>query len=292
MICLLKPTAHGNTVAATVDLVTELLSQDVSSPDRARRALERLQMRARASDAAVWSVTNRSAIRLMRVCGAPRDTEPAMDVLADSTILFERLRRHQAVIGHDGEVSGLEALVPEGVRSFVVVASPRGAHRLGVLVIGWDSSYPPCDESAIAHFRVADHAASPRADVPPGRALQHGRRDSRLARRSDCRPGSQRTDRRHQRRVDRVVAGPGARHRATEPGRKLFRGVPSRRRQRFPRSGVDSRRHRGGRSRRLGLAPDGVSVPGRGRPTVVPADGDAISAPRRLDRRDARADCP
>jgi signal transduction histidine kinase len=154
-IASFKPRSHASTVAATVELVTELLSQDVSSPDTARSALERLQTRTRASKAVVWSVSDTGATRLLSVGGARQDSNPAIDELDDTKILLQRLRRHQAVICHEGEVSGLEALVPEGVRSFIVVASPRSGNRLAVLVIGWDSSYPRCDGNAIAYLRIA-----------------------------------------------------------------------------------------------------------------------------------------
>jgi signal transduction histidine kinase len=149
---VLKPT---ETAAAADELVNELLSHGPVSAQAARQAIERLHTRTRAASVAVWSITDTRATRIVGV-GDEGQPDPASVLdLDDPSTLLERLRRHGAVTCHSDEVSGLEDLVSEGVRSFVVAATPRIGNVIGALVIGWGSLHPPCDESTLAHLRVA-----------------------------------------------------------------------------------------------------------------------------------------
>ncbi len=144
-----------DTAAAAIELVNELLAQGPVSAQAAKQAIDLLHIRTRAASVAVWSITDTRATRIVGVGddGQP-DPASALDLDEPSTLL-ERLRRHGAVTCHSDEVSGLEDLVSEGVRSFVVAATPKIGNVIGALVIGWGSLHPPCDESTLAHLRVA-----------------------------------------------------------------------------------------------------------------------------------------
>jgi signal transduction histidine kinase len=146
--------SEADTAAAAVELVNELVSQTSNSRDVSRRALERLQLHAHATAAAVWTITDTAATCLSCVSHGCEDPTPRAVALADQA-MAERLRRHRAVICQATDVSGLEDLVPDGVRSFVAATGPNHDGALGVLVIGWDAARAPCDDTAITHLRVA-----------------------------------------------------------------------------------------------------------------------------------------
>ena len=147
-----RRTSQAETAAAAVDLVTELLSHETVSEEVARRGLRRFETRARAVRTAVWSVTNTLATRQLSTDNAQ---QLEAHTLTEHASVLRRLYRHGAVICHSGEVCGLEDLVPKGVRSFVVAASPKAGNAFAILVIGWSSVYAPCAESAVPNLRIA-----------------------------------------------------------------------------------------------------------------------------------------
>jgi PAS domain S-box-containing protein len=103
----------------------------------------------------VWLVTETKATCLLHASGAgPRAGAVIVD-LSDRAIVIERLR-HQGVLRcRAGDISGVEPLVPEGLRSFVVATGPSPDASFAVLVMGWDTPEPPWDETAVSHLRIA-----------------------------------------------------------------------------------------------------------------------------------------
>ena len=159
---------QAETAAAAVALVTDLLSQASVSEAAGWQALERLVTRARAAKTAVWSVTNKVATRLLE----PHIERESQERLTDHSTVLTRLYRHGALICHSGDVSGLEDLVPAGVRSFVIAAGPKTGDAFGILVLGWSSVCAPCDESAVTSLRIASallhHSLTNRTVQPLG----------------------------------------------------------------------------------------------------------------------------
>ena len=140
----------------TVEVLTAVLLDDrPGDVAAARRMLEQLRLGLNASVAAVWVMTDRHARRALAVGhAAPRDTGDAL-VLDDVAIMLDRLRRNATIHCRTGQISGLEALVPDGVRAFVATAASRGDAIDGALIFGWNTAAVPADPSVEPLLRIA-----------------------------------------------------------------------------------------------------------------------------------------
>jgi PAS domain S-box-containing protein len=147
-------TPNRDVAAAVGDLIEELLQGRSNAPAVAARALDGLRRRLHAAEAVVW-LTGNAAIRgALHVGSVTRPINPVL-VPEAATVALERLRSNATILCGSGKVSGIEALVPDGVRSFAAAASRRRGDVACVLVIGWAEPAPPCDESAVVYFRTA-----------------------------------------------------------------------------------------------------------------------------------------
>jgi signal transduction histidine kinase len=149
-----QPPVEAGTAAAALELSGELLSRATVPPEIARRAFDRFRERAGAAAAVFWTITGPRAKVALRAGPGSTDEVPSVIALSEA-VLVERLRRRRTIICRAGELSGVEALVPDGVRSFAAFAAPDDEDVTGVLVVGWHTSEPPCDDDAIAHLRLA-----------------------------------------------------------------------------------------------------------------------------------------
>jgi PAS domain S-box-containing protein len=146
---------RGDVAAAMTDLADELLSERRGSTEVAARALERLRRRLYATQAVIWIVTPTGVTRAVHVGETAPDTAVATDEVGDGAMAIERLRRNGTIVCRFGEVSGVEELVPEGVRSFLATAATKRGAVTCVLVLGWADVVPPCAETAAGHLRLA-----------------------------------------------------------------------------------------------------------------------------------------
>ena len=88
--------------------------------------------------------------------GADADTPtPAVVALEDGAATIKRLRYNGMVLCRPGHVSGVEALVPPGVRSYAAAAAISRDDAAVVLIVGWPRTSPPCTESDRGHFHIA-----------------------------------------------------------------------------------------------------------------------------------------
>ena len=146
---------RGDLAAWVADLANDLLDQSVLPATAAADALDRLRWRARANRAAVWLVSGERVRRALDASESPLDTSAANIELEDGASTIEHLRRSGTAVCRFGEMSGLEALVPESVRSYVVASVISRGIVTGALVLGWTEPVPPCDDAAIGHLRIA-----------------------------------------------------------------------------------------------------------------------------------------
>jgi PAS domain S-box-containing protein len=165
------PRRHRNAHNAVEVLTAVLLDDRPGDAAAARRMLEQLRLGLNASIAAVWVMTDRQARRALAVGpAASRHADDAL-VLDDVAIMLDRLRRNATIRCRNGQVSGLEALVPDGVRAFVAAAAGRGGAIDGALILGWNTEALRTDSSVEPLLRIAAarllHALRPIADVSP-----------------------------------------------------------------------------------------------------------------------------
>ena len=151
---LKAPPASCDVATAVANLTDDLLGTTPCSLDAASEALERLRRAVQASHAAVWLIDGSRATRVVQSAASrSRSADDVWRLEADATTIA-RLRHHPRVICRSSELTGLERLVPKGIRSFAA-ATGRGNATLGALVIGWNKATPPCDEAAAVSFRIA-----------------------------------------------------------------------------------------------------------------------------------------
>jgi PAS domain S-box-containing protein len=142
----------GETAAAASDLSAELL-RSALSPELARRALDQFRRRAHASTVIFWTIVRSSAMATLSSPAQAADLPPR-ELTCEATIR-ERLRRRDVLICRAGDNSGIEPLVPDGARSFLMVAAPGRGDTSGVLIVGWDASTPAADHNCVAPLRIA-----------------------------------------------------------------------------------------------------------------------------------------
>ena len=142
---------------ATADLADELLGDRLgSAAAMTEHALERLRRRMDGAQAVFWIVTGAGVRRAVHVGDLAPAARATVGEVVNGAVAIERLRRRNGtIIGRLGEVSGVEELVPEGVRSFLATAGTRQGAVTCVLVLGWADAVPPCDETATGHLRIA-----------------------------------------------------------------------------------------------------------------------------------------
>jgi PAS domain S-box-containing protein len=162
----------GDLAAAMADLVEDLLPEGSNAPEHVERTLEGLRRRLHAAEAVVWVVEGGGVRRALHVGGA---TQPVTPVLASGAggVALNRLRSNPTILCRGGEISGVEELVPDGMRSFAAARSTRRGEVTCVLVIGWADPIPPCDETAVVVLRTAA-AMLERALTPPRQIERRG----------------------------------------------------------------------------------------------------------------------
>jgi signal transduction histidine kinase len=116
--------------------------------------LDRLRQNLHASEALVWLCDPESARRVLHAGTTAWRTPDAVEIDSGAATI-QRLRRAGTILCRYGEVSGLEDLVPSGVRSFVAAATASGEPTTGVLVLGWSDPVPPCDGPSASPLRIA-----------------------------------------------------------------------------------------------------------------------------------------
>jgi PAS domain S-box-containing protein len=135
------------------ELAEELLSQAEPSIPSATRALQQLRRRAGATDALLWALERGTARRLLSA-SRQDGTAPVVDLSAGEAAI-DRVRTMGTLVSRYGDASGLEGLVPPGLRSFVAAgATSRGA-LVGVLVLGWANGMPKWNGRNLRDARVA-----------------------------------------------------------------------------------------------------------------------------------------
>jgi PAS domain S-box-containing protein len=157
------PESRGPWIAGnTVDVLTAvLLDGRPGDAAEARHMLDQLRLGLNASAAAVWVIADEHVTRALLVDDASAGDRVEAVVLDDAAI--------QA-----GQISGLEALAPDGVRSFVAAAGGRGVAIDGALILGWNTPAVPADQSvepllclaAALLLQALRPAAGPPPDMP------------------------------------------------------------------------------------------------------------------------------
>lgn len=172
-----RETTHGDVAAAVADLIEDLLQDGSDGPTLAARTLDGLRRRLHAVEAVVWLADDAGIRRALRVSNS--DTQPvgAVRMPGASAIALARLRSNATILCRRGEISGVEELVPDGVRSFAAAASTRRGEVTCVLVVGWADPVPPCDDVAVVHLRPAaallERALTPSRQTNPRPHLEH-----------------------------------------------------------------------------------------------------------------------
>jgi PAS domain S-box-containing protein len=150
--------------AAVAELIEELLQDGQSSPVLAARTLDALRRRLHGTDAVLWLVRDAGVRRAVHVSGTTVNIDSAMALRHGGAI--ERLRRNGTILCTFGDLSGVEELVPDAVKSFAAAAATRRDAVTCVLIIGWADPIPPCDHAGVVHLRTAA-AMLERAVAPP-----------------------------------------------------------------------------------------------------------------------------
>jgi len=138
--------------SAVASLANELVTTFPGQPDCAA-LLDRLRRRLNASDAVVWACEGQV---IWRVLSAGRVSQSNFDATVDlGGVGIQRLRHAGTVLCLAGDVTGLEPLVPSGVRSFAAAATVGGQAITYVLVVGWSALVPPCTAADAVPLQVA-----------------------------------------------------------------------------------------------------------------------------------------
>jgi PAS domain S-box-containing protein len=140
--------------AAVEHLADEILNRSDSTPDTVA-LLDHLRRRVRGAQALLWRCNGARAS-----CVAHSgDSGAAVDALGvdldERAAPIARLRHHGSVLRRAGEVSGLEHLMPDRAPSFAAAGVVRRDALVAVLVVGWSSAEPPCDEGGVQQLRLA-----------------------------------------------------------------------------------------------------------------------------------------
>jgi signal transduction histidine kinase len=133
--------------------IDELLNQAAPAARTALYALDRLRSGVHALQALFWTLDGTTAHRALQA-GTPPHAGPSNLTLEGRTAPIERLRRNGTVFCRFDEVSGIEELVPDRVRSFVAAAATRRNVVSSVLVLGWMDAVPPCEQVALAQLPI------------------------------------------------------------------------------------------------------------------------------------------
>jgi PAS domain S-box-containing protein len=151
MLKRMMPPPRSDIRAGVAQLTEELLNPpaavDLTS------AIEHLRSRIHAVNVRLWLHDGQ---RISCTLDAGSDAARPVPIgFAETAAIIQRLRHAGTVVCRLGDVSGLELLVPPGVRSFVAAAAPRRDTVGAVLVAGWASAGPPIDHDAAADLRIA-----------------------------------------------------------------------------------------------------------------------------------------
>jgi PAS domain S-box-containing protein len=149
-----RTTIQGDVGSAVVDVIEDLLQDPSNAPAVAARTLDGLRRRLHATEAVVWLARDAAVSRALHVGTVTQPVNPVL-VSEGCPVALERLRGNATILCGSGEISGIETLVPDGVRSFAAAASRRLGEVTCVLVIGWADPVPPCDEADVVHLRTA-----------------------------------------------------------------------------------------------------------------------------------------
>jgi len=171
--------ARCDVAAAVASLANELLTAFPGRPD-GPALLDRLRRRLTATDAVVWACEGKVIWRVLR---AGRVAQSDLDATLDLDLGgmgIQRLRHAGTVLCLAGDVTGLEPLVPRGVRSFAAAATVAGEAVTYVLVVGWSALVPPCSAADVVPLQVAAAllAGTLTVSLPPQRSTPPARRSS------------------------------------------------------------------------------------------------------------------
>jgi signal transduction histidine kinase len=150
-----RPTATSAAVAAGgLELAQDLLGRSEVSVESARDALDRLRRRAGAVQALFWTIVGTRATCLVYSGDGSTKGVRATVEIAGGTIAVDHLRRQGTVIRRAGDTSAINELVPTSVQSLAALIAP-GDRTTGVLILGWDTPRPPCDQSTATPLQIA-----------------------------------------------------------------------------------------------------------------------------------------
>jgi len=137
--------------------VTRLAGELVVAPSsRARSAvLDQLRRRLHASDALLWLCNGVQASCVLHQSGGQTGGVSKVVELEDGAATIRRLRFTGSILCRVGDVSGLECLVPPGIRSYAAAAVTSGDAATAVLIVGWRKTSPPCTYADSSYFRIA-----------------------------------------------------------------------------------------------------------------------------------------
>jgi len=148
------PLAHCDIAAAVASLTNELLITFPAQPDGAA-LVDRLRRRLSAVEVVLWASENQTLRRVLRSGRAALAHSDAQLDLDLDDVGIQRLRNAGTVLCRAGDVTGLEHLVPSGVRSFAAAATVGGKDVTYVLVVGWSAQVPPCATAEAVPLQLA-----------------------------------------------------------------------------------------------------------------------------------------
>src|SRR5688572_261516 len=166
---MVKALARPDAATAIRSLADELLEPHGTSDTAA--ALDKLRRQMGATGAVLWLCDSAGATCALQAGGGGLRAGTYVSFQDDSEIA-SRLHASGMVLCRDGELSGLEPLVPPRARSHAAAAAHRDG-TVALLVLAWAGPVPPCDRADLGDLRMAAALlASRRPDVradEPGR---------------------------------------------------------------------------------------------------------------------------
>ena len=152
-------------LSATVGRLADTLL-DPRSTANAASGLERFRRDLHADDAFLWVCDETRATCTLHA-GRSAIANPLIVLFDEGTGIVERLRAGGTVICRDGDVSGLEPLVPSACRSYAAATARRAPGVMAVLMVTWPEGNPAVDESGGRQLRIATALLSQALPIVP-----------------------------------------------------------------------------------------------------------------------------